>query len=171
MPDNATEIYFKAAFHKQWSSAGSSWLNRDGSAGHYLSHDQRPEEIEDSVEFLLEELKGLDMFSSSPWNHAKVVLSEVGKINIHFAYVDDDDSFPNLHMRGVSELSYKDFYKDHPFPLSDWIEKVERVEARKVVELEKLDPIKDAVLFSKLDNQLKFIRSNVIEAKKSLLSH
>lgn len=161
MRPDAAETYFRVALQGQWSSAGSSWLNRDGSKGYYLASDKRPEQVEDEIEVLLEELKDLQLFSSSRWTRARVTLTEAGKFSIDFARVHDEDSHPNLHMKGISDLSRQEAYDQLGVSSEDWAIIAHKAAAHKKREAEESDVGGDL-------NQRDLLRTQVHDIEKRL---
>ncbi|OSI25097.1 hypothetical protein BV912_01605 [Neisseria dumasiana] len=64
------------------------------------------------------------MFKSNPWTHCHISLSVSGKFNIRFAYISEDDSWPNLFMRGISDLTEDEAENIYYVPKEIWEKRV-----------------------------------------------
>ena len=124
------------------------WVKEDGSRGFYSDPSQRPPyALEREVIALLRRLRGLAPFRREPWTHAQVTLAADGRVRADFAYVDRDDEWANLYMRGASELTLEEAGQNF-IPAPDWAEKPRRAILRletKAAALEATSLFEDAV--------------------------
>lgn len=121
-PEDAVEMQFEAQFH-EWMTMGgvSHWTKRNGERGRYLGFGSRPEQLEQEIKADLAEMRTLDIFQQQPWNHVTVTLNEKGKINLQYAYIEDVDYWPRLHLRGVSDLDQAEAFREYGVPPADWM--------------------------------------------------
>lgn len=86
--------------------------------------DEIPHEIGQKIIILMSELRSLDIFKEK-WTNFKVTLSDTGKFNIEFAYIPEEDHWPSLSMRGISDLSEEELDRDYSqIPKELWKERV-----------------------------------------------
>ena len=134
MPESAAQIIFRSTIHLKSESYGSSWIEQDGSLGQF-DWDNEPEQVEKDIHDFVKQVQDLPIFSSTKWTHCKVVLNETGKVKLEFAYVDDEDWWPNLHMRGVSELTKLEAAQNY-IPGKDWRKMSKAAISRKTLQIE-----------------------------------
>lgn len=118
MPDEAVEISFPGKVFENSGEGGAHWINRNGSIGHFPLG-QRPYDVEDEIKRLARKLRQLPPFQKEPWTHFKATLTEDGKFNIQFAYIPEEDSWPGLFLRRVSDLT-EDEANEYYIPVEDW---------------------------------------------------
>ncbi|MCT9979465.1 antitoxin YezG family protein [Acinetobacter sp. I-MWF] len=93
--------------------------------------DEIPHEIGQKIMILIAELRSLDNFKEK-WTNFKVTLIDTGKFNIEFAYIPEEDHWPSLSMRGISDLSEEELDRDYPqIPKELWEERVKLKEQNK----------------------------------------
>jgi len=68
---------------------------------------------------LMEDLKQCLIFNKEPWTQFKVVLNEDGNFKIDFAYISEEDSWPGLYMRSVSDLDQTEL-DEYYIPMKEW---------------------------------------------------
>ena len=68
---------------------------------------------------LMEDLRACLIFNKEPWTQFKVLLSEEGDFKINFTYVSEEDSWPGLYMRAVSDLNQTEL-DEYNIPLKEW---------------------------------------------------
>ena len=85
------------------------------------------ESTEDAADILvlLENIKSLPPFvGKEQWTHCHISLLNSGKLNIKFAYIFEDDSWPNLFMKGISDLTEEEAEHVYYVPKEIWEERV-----------------------------------------------
>ena len=112
MPDEAVRIDFIGSIYPEHYSGGAEWVVANGDI-HYFPLGQRPDEIEWEIINLMTQYK-FSLFDNM-------------EFNIKFAYVPDEDSWPMLYLRGVSDLEENEI-KEYGIPREIW---EERVKAKK----------------------------------------
>lgn len=68
---------------------------------------------------LMEDLKQCLIFNKEPWTQFKIVLNEDGSSKIDFAYISEEDSWPGLYMRSVSDLDQTEL-DEYYIPMKEW---------------------------------------------------
>lgn len=71
---------------------------------------------------LMEELRSLDIFKDK-WTNYKVTLTEKGKFNAEFAYIPEEDHWPGLYMKAVSDLKEEEL-DEYNIPYEEWEKRV-----------------------------------------------
>lgn len=79
--------------------------------------------ISDKVLFLLQDLQKCDYFKEEVWNHFELFLNRNGELIFNYINIIEEDTFPNLNMKGVSDLSEYEAKAQH-IPLKIWQERV-----------------------------------------------
>ena len=128
MPEEATMVYFTGDIYPEHWSGGANWLLKNGKIETF-PFGESPYEIESQIYALMKKLRSLDMFVEK-WTNYKITLTEEGKIDFEFAYIPEDDHWPGLFMRGVSELN-KDELAEHNIPLEEWEIRIKHREQNK----------------------------------------
>ena len=123
MPDEAVRIDFIGSIYPEHYSGGAEWVVANGDI-HYFPLGQRPDEIEGEIINLMKQLRAT---LSQEWTQYKFSLFDNIEFNIKFAYVPDEDSWPMLYLRGVSDLEENEI-KEYGIPREIW---EERVKAKK----------------------------------------
>ncbi|WP_231897295.1 hypothetical protein [Haemophilus pittmaniae] len=85
-----------------------------------------PEEKREILNFYSKLKETMAKFGSD-WTQSRFTLDENGKFDVKFAYVPDEDSWPMLYLRGVSDLEENEI-KEYGIPREIW---EERVKAKK----------------------------------------
>ncbi|SUA44013.1 Protein of uncharacterised function, DUF600 [Neisseria zoodegmatis] len=125
MPPNALKVIYIGMFYDDAKQAGAHWISKDNQEENFYSGFDNPiEHLEDSINTLLEQLQKCVIFKNEPWTHCHISLSDSGKFNIRFTYVSKDDSWPNLFMRGVSDLTEDEAENVYYVPRKIWAERV-----------------------------------------------
>jgi hypothetical protein len=132
MPEVAQEVYFDYCFYGSHMQGGiSEWLCHDGSIGFFTEAFPRPPyEAEREIMDKLQELCLTEFYARFNWNHVRVSLSEKGRINFKFAHVPEEDYWPNLFMKGASDLSDEEIARAY-IPRDLWTKKVDLAIQRK----------------------------------------
>ena len=121
MPKEAKEIYFTGDLYPEHYSGGIDWLMADSKIATY-SFGESPYEIERQIYDLMHELQSMEVFNEK-WANYRIILTESGKFNIEFAYVPEEDHWPNLYMKGVSDLKREELDENN-IPLDEWEKRV-----------------------------------------------
>lgn len=125
MPSDALEIVYVGMFYDDIKQAGAYWVNKDKSEeSFYIGFDNPIEQIEDNINILLEELQKCEVFKNEPWSHCRICLSCLGKFNIQFGYIPKEDSWLNLFMKGISDLTEDEAKNVYHVPKEIWEERV-----------------------------------------------
>lgn len=128
MPEEATVIYFTGDIYPEHWSGGADWLLKNGKIESFL-FGESPYEIESQIYELMKKLRSLDMFAEK-WTNYKITLTETGKIDFEFAYIPEEDHWPGLLMKGVSELK-EDELDLHNIPFEEWEMRIKHREQNK----------------------------------------
>ncbi|KPN71514.1 immunity protein YezG family protein [Neisseria sp. 83E34] len=124
-PFDALEVIYIGMFYDDMKQAGAHWINKDnGEESFYSGFDNPIEQIEDNINTLLEQLQKCTIFKNEPWTHCHISLSDSGKLNMRFAYIPEDDSWPNLFMKGISDLTEDEAENVYSVPREIWEERV-----------------------------------------------
>lgn len=122
MPEDSIEIYFTGDIYPEHYSGGAKWLLRNGKIDTFSFENHNAYEIENKISLLMKELRSLDLFPEK-WTHYKLTLAEDGKFNAEFAYIPEEDHWPTLYMRRVSDLN-KEELDQYYIPLDEWEKRV-----------------------------------------------
>lgn len=121
MPNEATVIYFTGDIYPEHYSGGAKWLLSNGEVSTF-PFGNRAYEIESKICDLMHDLQAMDIFNEK-WTNYKITLTDEGKFNIEFAYIPEDDHWPNLYMRRVSDLKQEEL-DEYNIPLDEWEKRV-----------------------------------------------
>ena len=161
-PEDAVEMRFEAQFHEWMQTAGvSQWTRRDGVRGQYVGFGSRPEEVEESIKFDLARMRTLDIFLPRPWNHVTVTLTENAKINFDYAYVEEIDQWPRLHLIGISGLDQVEATRNYGIPAADWRHVASEVLKIRRAEYEAARALGDTVIQHALEQTIKDLQSRI----------
>lgn len=75
------------------------------------------------LEGLIRDLRECEIFSVEKWTHFEFYLSKDAKFKMNFAYIPEEDSWVNLIMRGISDLT-EDESKKLGIPKDLWLERI-----------------------------------------------
>lgn len=117
MAEEATIIFCTGTIYSDSNSYSFRWLTQDGKRKSF-DFDKMPGEVGGQIILLMETLRSLDMFTEK-WTHFKISLTEEGKINFEFAYIPEEDRWPGLYMRRVSDLKLEEL-DEYNIPLEEW---------------------------------------------------
>ncbi|WP_165010426.1 immunity protein YezG family protein [Neisseria yangbaofengii] len=82
-------------------------------------------EVAADILALLEAVRAIPPFKGKEqWTHCHVSLLDSGKFNIKFAYISESDSWPNLFMKGISDLTADEAENIYHVPKEIWEERV-----------------------------------------------
>ena len=123
MPENALEIYYIGCIYPDYSAGGAEWLTIENKIVSF-EMGQRAYDIESQIDELIIELRSLDIFKEK-WTHFKIKLTDNGGFNTEFGYIPREDSWVNLYMRGISDLTEEEWEKYYSqIPRELWEERV-----------------------------------------------
>lgn len=60
---------------------------------------------------LMKKLQKCEIYAKEPWTQFKITLSNEGKFRINFAYIPEEDSWPRIFMKGISDFTEKEWQK------------------------------------------------------------
>ncbi|EOW2078306.1 immunity protein YezG family protein [Vibrio mimicus] len=119
-PDDAIEAYFECQIFNGSTGYSYYWLNENGDeAWHQFGCN--PSEVLQLISKQLESLQMHRIFEQERWTHCKVTLTDEGKFHIKFAYIEEEDSWSGLYMRGISSLT-KEEAETYSVPEDVWKE-------------------------------------------------
>ena len=125
MPKEAREIVYRAKLYDGFTQAGARWFDQNGQEQNlYTSFDDPIILIERQIKDLLETLQQLPLFQPNPWTQCKVTLNENGKFNIQYFYIPEEDSWTNIILKGISDLT-EDEWRQTSIPRALWEERVQ----------------------------------------------
>lgn len=125
MPHEAKEIVFSAQLYSNVIQAGSRWFDENNlEHNFYQGWDNPVQQIDDEIVDLLLSLQKLPLFQKDPWTQCQVTLDEQGKFKIEFAYISEEDCWPNMFMKGVSDLTEAELDEPNYVPKEIWEERV-----------------------------------------------
>jgi hypothetical protein len=119
MPEEASEIYFYGDIFPNSEGYTTEFKLKTDNSISWFKFGKNPKEIEKSIFSEAKLLQGLDPYKDNPWTHFKATLTESGKFKMEFAYIPQDDSWPGLFMKRVSELSLEEAKKNY-IPEDEW---------------------------------------------------
>ena len=123
MMEDAETIICEGYIYPEFNSYSFEWVTKKNQIG-WFDMDEIPHEIGQKIIILMSELRSLDIFKEK-WTNFKVTLSDTGKFNIAFAYIPEEDHWPSLSMRGISDLSEEELDRDYSqIPKELWKERV-----------------------------------------------
>ena len=123
MPNEAVEIHFIGCIYSDYSAGGTEWLTAKDTIDSF-EMGKRPYLIEDQLMDHILNLNSLDIFKEK-WTHFRFKLTDQGRFNAEFGYIPREDSWVNLYMKGISDLSEEELDKDYPYiPKELWEERV-----------------------------------------------
>lgn len=77
----------------------------------------------------MEKLNNSEIFKEK-WTHFKISLTEESKFNIEFAYIPEDDRWPELYMKAISDLKEEE-QDEYNIPIDEWEKRVKLKEKNK----------------------------------------
>ncbi|MDV8157999.1 immunity protein YezG family protein [Acinetobacter bereziniae] len=123
MPQEADIIYFIGKIYPEHQEWITRFMLKNGGLSTF-DFGKEPSNIEMQISELVNGLKELDLFKEK-WTHYKISLTDNGKFNIDFAYILEEDNWPNLFMKGIGELTEEEWEKDYSqIPRELWEERV-----------------------------------------------
>lgn len=115
MPSNETSILFRGAIYDTFTQFG---CRRELINGDTQLLDDIPQEKLNEMLSLLQTLQ-----AETNWTHCLIRLDITGKMTGHFIYIPEEDSWPNLVMKGISDLNEQEM-DDECVPTELWEERV-----------------------------------------------
>lgn len=71
---------------------------------------------------LVDELRSLEIFKEK-WTNYRITLTEEGRFNAEFSYIPEEDHWPGLYMKAVSDLK-EDELGEYNIPVEEWEQRV-----------------------------------------------
>lgn len=123
MVEDAETIICEGYIYSEFNSYSFEWVTKENKIG-WFDMNEIPHGIGKEIIILMSELRSLDSFKEK-WTNFKVTLTDTGKFNIEFAYIPEEDHWPSLSMRGISDLSEEELDRDYSqIPKELWEERV-----------------------------------------------
>ena len=120
LPGEAKEIKYFGRFYQNNSQAGVRWVDKLGSMNSFYEGFNNPvEKIEREIHKLVVGLQQCSIFAENPWTHLSITLTENSKFKMEFAYISEEESWPGLYMRAISDLDQTEL-DEYNIPLEEW---------------------------------------------------
>lgn len=117
-PNDGIEAYFNAQIFEDSNERNFYWLDSNGDKV-WNELGKNPSVVLRQISEELKKLQNHKLFEKEKWTHCKVTVCNEGKLNIKFAYIPQENSWPGVYMKGVSELSYEEAEK-HYVDTDEW---------------------------------------------------
>ena len=125
MHDEAQKVTYSGFLYPDFKGYRSRWFTKDNDEkGFNIGFDNPIEGVEKELESLINDLQKCDLFAKEPWTHFEASLNEECSFKIQFAYIPAEDSWPSLHMRGISDLTEEEAEHIYYVPKEIWEERV-----------------------------------------------
>lgn len=121
IPHDAEEIIFTGKIYPTYLGWGTDFILKNGTLTTF-AFGQEPTAIELEIRDLMNKLKEVDVFKEK-WTNYRISLTEEGKFNIEFEYIPEEDNWPNLYMRRVSDLKLEEL-DEYNIPIEEWENRV-----------------------------------------------
>ncbi|MCH2001564.1 immunity protein YezG family protein [Acinetobacter seifertii] len=121
MNENAHTIFCEGYIYSDAKSYSFEWVESNNRIG-WFDFDAIPHEVGDEIINLMEKLNSSEIFKEN-WTHFKIFLTEEGKFNIDFVYILQDDRWPGLYMKAVSDLKEEEL-DEYNIPRDEWEKRV-----------------------------------------------
>ncbi len=125
-PRDALEVNFDCQLYDTFSQHDFFWIamNEKGEWNKYSSVDIN-EEVNFEIEKYLIQLQQHPMFKKEKWTHCRVTVTNKGEFEISFAYIERENAWSGVFMRGISDLTKEE--ADYVgVPEGIWKEQVEK---------------------------------------------
>ncbi|NOH78364.1 DUF600 family protein [Vibrio sp. RE86] len=103
-PEEGVESCFTCQVYDSFKDYTFDWSDEKG-IKQWFGFEDSPDDVFYLILKQLELLQQHPIFAKERWTHCKVTLTDEGKFSINFAYIDKEDSWSGLYMRGVSSLT------------------------------------------------------------------
>ncbi|WP_036758907.1 immunity protein YezG family protein [Photobacterium halotolerans] len=124
MPHHASVIYCLGRVYPETHQVGPEWIDKQGKVNRF-NVDEYPVDICDKISHLAISLQKLPPYKREPWTHFKFTLFPKGKFKMEFSYIPQDDSWPGVFMRRVSDLTLEEA-KNYYIPENEWNKCIEK---------------------------------------------
>lgn len=115
IPDNETSILYMGYLYDNFSATGCCREMDDGDTEYMPTSDS----ISNQLFSLVSNLKQCD----TNWTHLKIKLHSTGNMICNFIHIPEEDSWPNLVMKGISDLTEEE-WEETAIPKELWEERV-----------------------------------------------
>ncbi|VEI58511.1 Uncharacterised protein [Pasteurella multocida] len=122
MPNGASKIIYDCMIYSSFEQGGAYWLDRDFNEKYF---DEPYLEVYEKISVLIRDLRKQSFFKGNYPNHFRFSLSEKGRFDIKFAYIEEEDSWSNLYLRGISDLKEEEL-DEYYIPKEIWLDRVAR---------------------------------------------
>ena len=123
MPDKYSVIIFNGSIFSN-SSSFQIELHNDEGIDCFDLDDPRDDVGYEIIDLAYKLLTVEPFYNQEPWSHFQISLTQHGQFNISFAYILEEDIWPGLYMRGISDLKREELDQFH-IPESDWKQMVQ----------------------------------------------
>ncbi|QIM62823.1 hypothetical protein A1D29_05700 [Pasteurellaceae bacterium Orientalotternb1] len=124
MPSEAKEYVVQCEIFPNTESCKLFWNTSKGIKKEY-SMERFPDEVATKLIVLFRELNEIMSLDSNLWSHCQFTLMESGDFKIQFVYIEEEDSWNMLYMRGISDLR-EDELDEYCIPKEIWLDRVAR---------------------------------------------
>lgn len=125
MHEEAQRVTYSGFLYPSFKGYRSRWFTKDNhEKGFNIDFDNPIEEVEKELESLVNALQKCGLFAKEPWTHFEASLNEQGNFKIQFSYIPEEDSWPSLYMRGISDLAEDEAENIYHVPKELWEERV-----------------------------------------------
>jgi len=128
MNENVQIFFCEGYIYSDATSYSFEWIESNNRIG-WFDFDAIPHEIGDEIINLMEKLNNSEIFKEK-WTHFKIFLTEEGKFNIEFAYIPENDRWPGLYMKAISDLKEEEL-DEYNIPIDEWEKRVKLKEKNK----------------------------------------
>ena len=125
MPLDASKYIFECELQSDDQNYRMYWIDQNGEEKNYPLGGF-PEEKREILNFYSKLKETMAKFGSD-WTQSRFTLDKNGKFDVRFAYIQEEDSWGSIYLRGISDLTLEEA-EEHNIPREIW---EERVKAKK----------------------------------------
>lgn len=119
IPPKESKIAFRGYIYDSPNQLGCHKILDDGQ----MELIEIPSGILLQLMYLMKGLQKCEIFSQKPWTHFKIIFLKNKMFEVDFAYIPKEDSWVNLIMKGISDLTEEE-WKNTGIPKELWEERV-----------------------------------------------
>ena len=119
MPLTVRKIVFRGYIYDSSAQLGCHKILDDGQ----MELIKIPSRMLLQLMYLMKDLQKCEIFSQEPWTHFKMIFSKNKMLEVDFVYIPKEDSWVNLIMKGISDLTEEE-WKNTGIPKELWEERV-----------------------------------------------
>ncbi|MFV2029905.1 hypothetical protein [Neisseria sp. S1] len=121
--DHDAQIFFCDGYiYPEITSYSFSWIDFNGQEK-WFDFDDIRNNAGDEVTDLIKTLSKNKIFKEK-WSHYRISLTNEAKFNIQFFYIPEEDHWPGLYSRGISDLTEEEAENIYYVPKELWEERV-----------------------------------------------